>query len=204
MANYDLLIGILKVQRFKTSSRRAENPHLPISIIIAELKMAALSSFLENQFTSNELKNAFLDLFCKAQRAYTGFNKLASEWRLKRTPVRVTTDLSLNPLDPNNPTTYKVIHSGSAYLFSLNDLINIIETAICNAPGFFIEPLWPRNPYNNCPFTMAMLCNLYFYMVSIFRRPISTLFHLYFKEGFSSKRLVCNHESLLRDISLHS
>ena len=46
----------------------------------------------------------------------------------------------------------------------MNDLINIIETAICNAPNFFLDPLPPKNPYNNQKLNTSTLCNIYFKM----------------------------------------
>ena len=168
----------------------------------ARNKFAALSSFLDNQYIKKELKDAFLNAFSNAQRIANGFNRLAAIWKYKNSPIRVTTDLSMNPLSLENPSTIKILHKSSAYLFSLNDLLNIIETSLCNAPMLFLEPQWPKNPWNNCHFTCANLLNIYIHMLTTFRRPISTVFHLYFREGFNLQRFVSNHESLLKDIVL--
>ena len=45
---------------------------------MSNAKLAALNTFLNNIFISNELKEKILDLFCKAQRIYFSFTKLTN------------------------------------------------------------------------------------------------------------------------------
>jgi len=50
----------------------------------------------------------------------------------------------LNPLNIYDKNTFILIQNKSKYLFSVNDLVSIIETALSNSPNFFAEPLSPK------------------------------------------------------------
>lgn len=104
----------------------------------------------------------------------------------------------MNTLDPKHKNTFLLIDNKSNYLFSLNDLISIIETAIGNAPDFFSEPLEPLNPYNKQPFTQATLYNIYFKMKES-NRIISILFHFFFLENFCSCKFSEHYEHHIRE-----
>jgi hypothetical protein len=104
----------------------------------------------------------------------------------------------LNPLNPIDKNTFVLIQNKSKYLFSIRDLITIIETAIGNAPDFFLDPLWPKNPYNNQILNVGDLCNIYFKMKHSGRLP-SLLFHCFFLEEFCKHRFIENHEPLIRE-----
>jgi hypothetical protein len=166
-------------------------------------KFAALSSYLDNSFTKKELKEIALDNFCKAQRIYYAFMRLTHIYKLKKSRCLVNSDLSLNPLVMEHNNTFILMEEKSmtSYLFSLNDLLNIIETAIGNAPDFFMEPAWPLNPYNNQPFTVAVLYNVYFKMKSA-HRLISVLFHYFFLEGFDLKKFSEHYEPIIRETAI--
>jgi hypothetical protein len=123
---------------------------------------------------------------------------LARIYKTRKYPFIVTNDLTLNPLNPEHKNTFLLIENKSKYLFSLNDLISIIETAIGNAPNFFSDPIDPANPYNNQKFTLSTLYNIYFKMKES-GRLISTIFHFFFLENFD-KDLFCEHyEPFLRE-----
>ena len=165
---------------------------------MSNAKLAALNTFLNNIFISNELKEKILDLFCKAQRIYFSFTKLTNIYRYKRWPLVVTNDLTLNPLEENHPSTFVLLQNKSRYLFSMNDLINIIETAICNAPNFFCSPLSPKNPYNNQKINTSILCNIYFKMKEGACK-FSLIIHLFFLECFVKHNFYINNEAFLRE-----
>ena len=111
-----------------------------------------------------EDKENIITIFSNAQKHYHAFSRFAYIYKLKKYPCIVTDDLSLNPLNPNHKNTFTLVENKSKYLFSLNDLISIIETAIGNSPNFFSEPLSPVNPYNKQIFTNSTLYNIYFKM----------------------------------------
>jgi hypothetical protein len=141
------------------------------------------------------------DIFSQAQRIYHAFTRLAHLYRLKKYKTVVTEDLTMNPLDINHKNTFVLIQNKSKYLFNLNDIVKIIETAITNAPSFFPEPKYAKNPFNNEVFNLATLYNVYFKMKSS-ERLISTLFHLYFLSNFDINKFALNNEPFLRETTI--
>ena len=167
----------------------------------ANAKLAALSSILDNIFISNELKEKILAIFCQAQRNYIALTKFATIYKHKKLPLVVANDLTLLPLDIKHPATFVLLQNKSRYLFSMNDLINIIETAICNAPNFFASPMSPKNPYNNQKFNTATLCNIYFKMKEGACK-FSLIIHLFFLECFVKHNFYIKNEAFLREYSI--
>jgi hypothetical protein len=165
---------------------------------VAHAKLSVLSNYLNNIFISNELKEKILDIFCQSQQMYFTMNKVANIYRYKRWPLIVINDLSLYPLDINHETTFVLLQNKSRYLFSMNDLINIIETAICNAPVFFVTPLSPKNPYNNQKLNTSTLCNIYFKMKTGICK-FSLIIHLFFLDCFVKYKFYINNEPFLRE-----
>lgn len=169
--------------------------------LFAQIKIKCLKQLLKNIFISKELKEKIITTFSNAQKKYFSFSNFAKLYRYKRYKTVVSNDLSLNPLDINDINTFVLIQSKSVYLFHLNDLIHIIETAITNAPNFFTEPLLPKNPYNNETFNISTLYNIYFKMKDT-PRLISILFHLFFMEEFNTDLFNKKNEGLLRQTAI--
>lgn len=161
-------------------------------------KFSSLNSILENTFYGKELKEQIFHIFQKSQKYYFAFSRLAHVYRLKKNQYVVTDDLMLNKLDPNNKLTFILVENKSNFLFNINQIINIIETAISNSPNFFCNPLSPLNPYNNQEFTNATLYNIYFQMKQI-GRVIPLLFHLFFLENFNKDNYVEKYEPNIRE-----
>jgi hypothetical protein len=176
---------------------KTKNPYLRSS----KAKLYSLNKLLNNIFISNELKEKILDIFSEAQQKYFSLSKFANIYRYKKWPLIVTNDLTLNPLDINHPSTFVMIQNRSKYLFSMNDLINIIETAICNSPNFFITPLSPKNPYNNQKLNTSILCNIYFKMTKNVCK-FSLIFHLFFLDNFVKQNFYLNNEPFLREYGI--
>ena len=168
---------------------------------MSHAKLTALNTFLNNIFVSNELKEKVQNLFCKAQRIYFALTKIANIRRFHMWPLVVTNDLTLLPLDINHPATFVLLQNKSRYLFSMNDLINIIETAICNAPNFFCSPLSPKNPYSNQKLNTSTLCNIYFKMKEGVCK-FSSIIHLFFLESFVKQKFFINNEPFLREYAI--
>ena len=148
-------------------------------------------------------KKQLVDIFSKAQKIYHLFIRFTHIYRVKKYKIVVTDDLSLTPLDINHRNTFILIQNRSKYLFSLNDLVKIIETAITNAPYFFQEPNFAKNPYNNEVFNYSTLYNIYFQLKSSYR-IMSTAFHLYFLSDFNLDKFILKHEAFLRDITIQN
>ena len=154
-----------------------------------------------SSFFLHSYKSTLLETFTKAQRIYNAFTRLAHLYRLKKYKTVVTDDLSMNPLDIHHQNTFVLIQNKSKYLFNTNDLVKIIENAITHAPSFFQEPTEPKNPYNNEPFNLATLYNIYFKLKAL-PRVMPTLIHLFFLSNFNVDHFVLNNEPLLRETAI--
>lgn len=164
-------------------------------------KFKALNIFFNNKFNTQKQIECVFDAFSKAQRVYFAFNKFVNIYKLKKYPKVVTDDLSMTPLDINSKNTFTLVQNKSVYLFSLNDLVQIVDTAIGNAPSFFSDPQRPKNPFNNYEFSHATLYNIYFKMKDSMR-VISTIFHLYFLSHFDNDEFTTINEPFLREYSI--
>ena len=168
---------------------------------VANAKFMALAEYMNNIFFTTEIKEKIFTIFYKAQKYYHAFSRLAHIFRLKRYKIVVEDDLSLNPLNPNHRNTFILMENKSKFFFSLNDLISIIETAISNSPNFFVDPLWPENPYNKQKLKPSTLYNIYFKMKES-GRLISSLFHFFFLEHFQLSNFVEKYEAFIREYSI--
>ena len=167
----------------------------------SEAKFSSLNFILDNNFYKNEFKEKMFNIFSKSQKCYYAFSRLSRIYKNKKYPIIVSNDLMLNPLDIHNKHTFILIEKKSKYLFSLNDLVSIIETAISNSPVFFSEPLSPLNPYNNEPLAYSTLYNIYFKLKES-GRLMSILFHLFFLENFNKEQFSEKNEPIIREISI--
>jgi hypothetical protein len=161
-------------------------------------KLSSLNTILENSFYKNEIKEEIFDIFSKTQKCYFAFTRLVHIYKIKKHPYIVTDDLMMNKLDINHKLTFILVENKTNFLFNINQIINIIETAIENSPNFVSQPLSPLNPYNNQPFTQATLYNIYFQM-KYTGRVISMLFHCFFLENFHKNNFSEQYESLIRE-----
>ena len=168
---------------------------------MAKAKFNSLSFIIDIFFQNNELKERIITIFSKSQKCYYAFSRLARIYKNNKYPIIVHNDLMLNPLNINNKNTFILIENKCKYLFSLNDLVLIVETAISNSPNFFSYPLSPLNPYNNEPFTYSTLYNIYFKLKKS-GRLMSILFHLFFLENFNKEQFSEKNEPIIREISI--
>jgi hypothetical protein len=156
---------------------------------------------IENIFINDEMRETFLVLFTKMQRTYHALSKFAFICKHKITPVLINTDMYLYPLDPKHPRVFSLIQNNKKYLFSITDLINILNSSLGNTFYFVSEPLVCKNPYINSPFTKAMLYNIYFFI----KRAgfiIPNLIHQYFLTNFNLCVFGQENEDLIRDYSI--
>jgi len=165
-------------------------------------KMKALNLFLENMFYNDETKDRLFNIFSLAQKHYFAFLKLSNIYKLKKSQIVVNTDLMLNVIESNGRNTFVIVENNKKYLFTLNELISIIENAIGNSPHFFSQPLWPLNPYTNQKLRMSTLYNIYFKMKQS-GRVISLIFHYLFLEHFNLDSFSEKHESYIRETAIN-
>jgi len=187
-----LIMCLIQTIWYKLSSTTLTN---------TEVKFMCFNQTITNSFMENKVKEDFINVFCRAQKTYFAFIKLFFIYKHKKCNTIVNTDLSLNPIEPNNENTFQLIQDKSKYLFSVNDLVSIIETAICHSSDFFSEPLWPLNPYNKQRLSLSSLYNIYFKLKNS-KRLISLPFHYFFLENFNLDLFAENHEAFIRSFSI--
>lgn len=155
---------------------------------------------INNTFFKN-IKDEFIDYFYKIQKTYNGFNLLANIYKYKKANIIVDKDMGLNEININQKNVICIIHLNSKYLFTITDLLNIINTALSNNTSFFSEPLCIKNPYNNNPFTKSIL--YYIYLFTILKTKY--LPDLFFKFVYCDLNLTYfgqKYEVFLRDYSI--
>ena len=169
---------------------------------ISHAKYMSLNELLSNNFISDTLKDKIFTIFSKSQKTYHALSTFAKIYRYKKYPVVCSDDLStLSPIDISKPNSFILLQKGSKYLFNLNELVRIIETALSHSVHFFADPQIPKNPYNNLVLTSVDLYNIYFKLKGT-TRTMSIIFHLFFKYNFSIYNFRINEESFLRNYSI--
>lgn len=151
-----------------------------------------------NIFLSNDVKDRVRDIFQKTQRTYLALVHFANIVRHKIGKEKIETDLRMESIDIRSKYSMCLYHSGSKYFFVLSDLNNIIQTAITHSHNFFPNPLRPKNPFNNLPFTPTNLYNIYFHIKSAFT-TVPQWIHLFFLNEFSLDAFVLDNEQILRE-----
>ena len=119
---------------------------VPLFMSKNTFRIKSIIDELNNKFTSPKTREGLTNLYCKFKRTYWGFKTLAKMWKIRRTPIRIQTDLYMNELDRNHKHTFQLIHKNGIYLFSLQNLARIIVDAITHQTGMFVEPLKIKNP----------------------------------------------------------
>ena len=146
-------------------------------------------------------RDEFIDFFCKIQKTYHTFSRLAFIYKYKKSAMSVTTDIGLNDITVNDKNVICIYHVNSRYLFNINDLLKIINISITNSYMFFSQPLPSKNPYNNLPFTKSNLYNIYLFLK--FKTNIyNDLFIKFFHCDFNLTTFYHKYEYLLREYIL--
>ena len=143
-------------------------------------------------------RHDFINHFCKIQKTYHAFSRLAFLYKYKKSSMSVTTDIGLNDITIHDKNVLCVYHVNSRYLFSVNDLIKIVNTSLTNSYMLFSQPLISKNPYNNLPFTKSNLYNIYFF-IKFNTNIYDELFFKFFNCNFNLSSFYHNYEYLLRE-----
>jgi len=135
------------------------------------------------------------------QKTFNALNKLAFRFKYNKSKIVVTTDMGLNEISEKNSNVLCIYHKNARYLFTANDIINIINTSLTNNYDFFSEPICVKNPYNNLPFTKSILYNIYLYInfnTNIRPELLTQFFYCNFNLSIFKKK----HEYLLREYAI--
>jgi hypothetical protein len=163
-----------------------------------EIKFKYFIDEINNIFYSEKQKEDFINIFCKIQKTYFALSRFAYLYKYKKAKIVVDFDLCLNPIDVHNKNTICLLQENYKYYFRLNDLINIITSALSNTSMFFSEPLISKNPYNNVPFNKSTLYNIYF-NIRAKTYIIPELFHKFFLSNFNINNFEEDYEYLIRE-----
>lgn len=161
-------------------------------------KYFLINKTVNNIFLSKTIKDKLQNIFEKTQRTYLALARFANIVRYKISKEKIDFDLRMDPIDIRNKFSILLYHSGAKYLFTLTDLINIIQTAITYSEEIFEKPLFPKNPYNNLPFTKTQLYNIYFKVKFTFT-VIPIWFHLFYISEFNIDAFKLENEQKLRE-----
>ena len=166
-------------------------------------KFKSLENMFNNRFLDDIYRTHVMNVFSDAQRIYNAFSKIAYSYKIKKTTIKIEYDLYMNPIEASNPNAILVYQERGLYKFTLTDLIRIVENAITNSPNFFSEPLEPKNPYNNLPFSKSVLYSLY-YKIKESALIMPATIHAYFMSGFDLINFEMNNEDLIRKTAINN
>jgi hypothetical protein len=152
----------------------------------------------ENPFLTINDIHIFELLFCKVQRTYYGFVRLAALYKRLHTKLVVDTDVYLNKLQFGDK---HVLCIDNKYLFTARDLMTIIKNSLSNSHAMFSNPQPIKNPYTNLPFRKSVLYNIYFY-IKFHTCYKAELFDLFFDTSFHLKMFFNQHEHVLREYAI--
>jgi len=185
-----------KQQYYSMCYQHIYNPHVD-----KNSKYRLLENSLRNSFITKDIKDGFIQLFCKFQKMYFGFSKLAFLYKLRKSKKDVCYDMCLNELDPNSKNVLAALIDGHRYLYVLSDIVNIFKSALTHMNYMICTPMSVKNPYTNTDFSISMLYNFYFFLKS---RLASVPFYIeeFYKSNFHLHMFTMLHDSYLQDFAI--
>jgi hypothetical protein len=165
-------------------------------------KYAFLKESLNNFLIKHNKEDCFITYFCKIQKVYNILNKFVYNYKFKKARTVVTADMFLNEIKPSDKNVICIFHNNSKYLFHINDLIKIINSALSNAYMYFSEPKCIKNPYDNIPFKKSTLYNIYFF-IRYKTDYYPELFFKFFNVDFNVTIFKNKNEYILREYSIN-
>jgi hypothetical protein len=194
---------------WETIYKNKDNTNFLINQFISNLifvksdKFKCLNIFLSNIFINENDKKTVLENFSKSQKVYYSFSKFANIYRIKKREPVITKDLCMNNINSKQKNVFTLLQNNSIYLFSIYDLIKIINTSLINSADFFPKPLIPKNPYNNIIFNNSTLYNIYFF-IKFNNFIIPPLLQCFVNSNLCLKNFVLKNEFIIREYSIRN
>ena len=163
-------------------------------------KFTFLKDSLNNIFISEQIREEALNYFCRIQKIYNVFSRLAYNYKYKKAKIIIDSDLIMNPINENDKFTFCLFQNNYKYLFNIHELIKIINNSIANSCHFFYNPLQIKNPYNNIVLNKSTLYNIYFF-IKMKTLITPEIFYYFFKANFNINNFVKDYQHVLRDFS---
>ena len=158
---------------------------------------------IQNKFVTKEMREEFIELFCKIQKIYRSFSKLAYLYKYKKAKTIIEYDLCLNQIKENGKNVFILLQNDNKYLFNISDLIKIVHNSIANTNNFFNNPLTIKNPYNNLIINKSSLYNIYFFVRQKTLLNPDLLFY-FFKSNFDINIFTQDYKVLIRNYAIHN
>jgi len=113
-------------------------------------------------------------------------------------------DLNFNPISSLNSKYYiTLIHNKYKSQFSMFDLIRIINSSLSYEVNFFPEPRKIKNPWDNKPFSLSNLYNIYFFIKQS-NLTMPTLFSRFFESKFDLKHFEHYNQFIIKDYIINN
>lgn len=175
-----------------------------VSINDNYFKYKTLLPFLKNIFLSDKTKENIAIMISKMQRTYFALKRFVTICKEKRSEVSINIDMFFNKISDKSTNCFKVYQNKKIYYFTVFDLLKIIETSLCNCmySTFVVEPIQPKNPYNNIEFSTSVYYNLYNHIRYKMLINIPIIFVLWRSVSFQRTILFLKYEKFLRKIAI--
>ena len=151
-----------------------------------------------NVFLTQNTRDELWDKYINTQKQYYVLSKFVSKCKYIYTKVKVDTDLNLNKIILLPYKSIEIYHDKTLYYFTVNDLINICNSALTFSYQFFSEAHIPKNPYTNNTFSYPILLKIYFSIRhSYFKMPL--LFEMFYRSDFNIKHFKMKNDFFIRE-----
>jgi hypothetical protein len=198
---YKEVLEISQRKESEEAGREKKTSEYPLQEYIKYKFKYMYEMLINNMFLRDEQKQENEKIFYKTQRTYHTIKRVLYNYRFKKAPTKIQTDLCLNVIDSGHANTFTFFKNKVKYCFSVRDLVHIIINAITHCHDFFMEPMDPKNPYTNVPFSKADLYNMYF-RIKNSNHIIPPMIVNYFLLGFDLDMFIMNNETTIREYAI--
>jgi len=149
-------------------------------------KYFMLKNYLNVNRNDKDKKEHTIQIYSSTQRSLLALYKFKNICLFKtKKYLTEQVDLNFNPLsEVSNRYKIDIIQDKTRQQFSIFDLTRIINTSLSYEYNFFPEPTKIKNPWNNKPFSITNLYNMYFF-IKHSNINMSVLFSRFFQSNFS-------------------